>query len=282
MGIVAVTFCQRGSPSLNKVEEREALWLPLLDIVSKPLATTVQDASKEGKWRELVRHVVSSMLGHVSHTRVLEAVLADPGANDTSNWSELRRLLGEIIDTFRYESQLLESSRQVVHEERAALVRRLVGKPLRGLSCSLTNCSSCGQPLKGISKGTSRVAVFPCKHALHTSCLDRAGGLTLSTIGEEVWRCTLCYPSKSTGGDRMGEKSKGEGNMRGGGEKEAKDKDAKEKEEVSEEVVRARQFLQLYSRGETESSHIFGETSYIKSDKFPLKLRPGTSDNPPI
>ena len=42
------------------------------------------------------------MLGHVSHTRVLEAVLADPGANDASNWSELRRLLGEIIDTFRW------------------------------------------------------------------------------------------------------------------------------------------------------------------------------------
>ena len=42
------------------------------------------------------------MLGHVSHTRVLEAVLADPGANETSNWSELRRLLGEIIDTFRW------------------------------------------------------------------------------------------------------------------------------------------------------------------------------------
>merc|ERR1712192_278263 len=275
MGIVAVTFCQRVSPSLNKVEEREALWLPLLDIVSKPLATTVQDASKEGKWRELVRHVVSSMLGHVSHTRVLEAVLADPGANDTSNWSELRRLLGEIIDTFRYGSQLLESSRQVVHEERAALVRRLVGKPLRGLSCSLTNCSSCGQPLKGISKGTSRVAVFPCKHALHTSCLDRAGGLTLSTIGEEVWRCTLCYPTKSTSGDKpgMGEKSKVEGNMKESNNKE------NEKEEVCEEIVQARQFLQLYSRGETESSHIFGETSYVKSDKFPLKLRPGTSDN---
>ena len=48
-----------------------------------------------------VRHVVSSMLGHVSHTRVLEAVFADPGADETSNWSELRRLLGEIIDTFR-------------------------------------------------------------------------------------------------------------------------------------------------------------------------------------
>ena len=159
-----------------------------------------------------------------------------------------------------------------------------MGKRLRGLSCSLTNCSSCGQPFKGTSggqalKGTSRVAVFPCKHALHTSCLDRAGGLTLSTIGEEVWRCTLCYPSTSTG-DRpgMGEKSKGEGDIKGG-EREVKDKYSKEKEEVSEEVIQARQFLQLYSRGESESSHIFGETSYVKSDKFPLKLRPGTLDN---
>ena len=54
-----------------------------------------------------VRHVVSSMLGHVSHTRVLEAVLADPGANEMSNWAELRRLLGEIIDTFRWSSFLV-------------------------------------------------------------------------------------------------------------------------------------------------------------------------------
>ena len=118
--VVAVTFCQRVSPTLTKVEDREALWLPLLDIVSKPLATR-QDLKKEDRWRELVcqnfvslfrlffcstyplkvRHVVSSMLGHVSHTRVLEAVFADPGADETSNWSELRRLLGEIIDTFR-------------------------------------------------------------------------------------------------------------------------------------------------------------------------------------
>ena len=47
------------------------------------------------------------MLGHVSHTRVLEAVLADPGANEMSNWAELRRLLGEIIDTFRWPSFLI-------------------------------------------------------------------------------------------------------------------------------------------------------------------------------
>ena len=89
----------------------------------------------------------------------------------------------------------------------------------------------------------------------------------------------MCYPCTSTG-DRpgIGEKSKGEGGIKGG--EELKEKNSKEKEEVSEEVVQARQFLQLYSRGEAESSsHIFGETSYVKSNKFPLKLRPGTLDN---
>ena len=59
--IVAVTFCQRVSPTLTKVEDREALWLPLLDIVSKPL-TTEQDTRKEGKWRELVRKPFILML----------------------------------------------------------------------------------------------------------------------------------------------------------------------------------------------------------------------------
>ena len=49
-------------------------------------------------------------------------------------------------------------------------------------------------------------------------------------------------------------------------------------EEVSEEVMRAREFLQLYSRGEGDSNEIFGDTSYIKSNKFPLRLRPGMPD----
>ena len=57
--IVAVTFCQRVSPSLANVEDREALWLPLLDIVSKPL-TAEQDNRKEGKWRELVRYILET------------------------------------------------------------------------------------------------------------------------------------------------------------------------------------------------------------------------------
>ena len=85
----------------------------------------------------------------------------------------------------------------------------------------------------------------------------------------------MCYPSagngvKSNGNEPAGDTEKWPEDK----EKEKRD----EKEEVSEEVMRAREFLQLYSRGEGDSNEIFGDTSYIKSNKFPLRLRPGMPD----
>ena len=83
---------------------------------------------------------------------------------------------------FRYEVQLLESSRQLVQEERASLVRRLVARRARGLAGHITSCSSCCQALQGARS----CVVFPCSHSFHTQCLDRAGCLGLSDLGEEV------------------------------------------------------------------------------------------------
>ena len=96
--IVVVTFCQRVSPSFP-LNERESLWCPLLDLLVVPLST-LGEKEVVSKWREMVRHVISSMLGYVSHSRVVAAVLADPGYSEGS-WAELKQLLGELIDTFR-------------------------------------------------------------------------------------------------------------------------------------------------------------------------------------
>ena len=83
----------------------------------------------------------------------------------------------------------------------------------------------------------------------------------------------MCYPSAGNG-----VKSNGSG-LAEDTEKWPESKEMRdEKEEVSEEVMRAREFLQLYSRGEGDSNEIFGDTSYIKSTKFPLRLRPGMPD----
>lgn len=253
--IVAVTFCQRVSPTLSTVQEREDLWCPLLSTVTSPQAG-ISSPVLVDKWRELVRHVVSSMLGHVSHQIVVQAVLADPGSSHTSNWAELRRLLAEIIDTFRYESQLLESSKEVVQEERAGLVRSLVLRRNQGLPCVSCTCSICGLDLS-VKNGTGGggAVITVCRHSYHGTCLDRAGGLGLSPVGEEVWSCTLCQPTGKSG-------------------KKTQTKLEKDVESVSEEVNRARNYLKLYEHSE-QSSHIFEEISYIKSDKFYLRLQPG-------
>jgi hypothetical protein len=108
---------------------------------------------------------------------------------------------------------------------------------------------------------------------LHTACVDRAGGLGLNHIGEEVlcqqmattppqvWRCPECEPARgpalrASGPAGHREAAEGEGG-------------------VSEEVATARRFLQLFARRD-ESSRIFEEnsSSFIKSDQFNLRLRP--------
>ena len=47
-------------------EEREELWCSLLDIVSSP----IKSVSNPEPWRSMVRHIVSTMLGHVGHKKV--------------------------------------------------------------------------------------------------------------------------------------------------------------------------------------------------------------------
>ena len=81
------------------LDEREEMWTSLLDL----LVTSMSTLSGEDvllKWKEMVKHVISSMLGYVSHSKVVAAVLADSGYKEGS-WLELKQILGELIDTFR-------------------------------------------------------------------------------------------------------------------------------------------------------------------------------------
>eukprot|EP00090_Calanus_glacialis_P010435 TRINITY_DN18820_c0_g1_i1.p1 TRINITY_DN18820_c0_g1~~TRINITY_DN18820_c0_g1_i1.p1 ORF type:complete len:1423 (-),score=489.80 TRINITY_DN18820_c0_g1_i1:146-4273(-) len=253
--IVVVTFCQRVSPSFP-LNERESLWCPLLDLLVVPLST-LGEKEVVSKWREMVRHVISSMLGYVSHSRVVAAVLADPGYSEGS-WAELKQLLGELIDTFRYESQLLESSKTLIEEEKAVLMKKLVATKRKGISNFSLKCSICYNSL-----GSERALVFSCHHGFHASCLDNGGGVMLSEVGEEVWRCVLCVGAgrrwlagqgAETAGRRIEHGEKGKG--------------------VDEKVTKAREFLKLYDKRE-DSSQIFDpDKSYIKSDKFHLRLKP--------
>ena len=138
------------------------------------------------------------------------------------------------------------------------LMKKLVATKRKGISNFSLKCSICYNSL-----GSERALVFSCHHGFHASCLDNGGGVMLSEVGEEVWRCVLCVGAgrrwlagqgAETAGRRIEHGEKGKG--------------------VDEKVTKAREFLKLYDKRE-DSSQIFDpDKSYIKSDKFHLRLKP--------
>ena len=158
----------------------------------------------------------------------------------------------------RYESQLLESSKTLIEEEKTVLMKKLVATKRRGVSNYSLKCNICYNNF-----GTETALVFSCHHGFHASCLDNGGGVMLSEVGEEVWRCVLCVGAgrRWVPGD-VGVKAR---------ERVKLDDGVKC---VDEKVTKAREFLKLYEKRE-DSSQIFDpDRNYIKSDKFHLRLRP--------
>ena len=134
-----------------------------------------------------------------------------------------------LIGFFRYESQLLESSKTLIEEEKAVLMKKLVATKRRGISNFSLKCNICYNNL-----GTERALVFACHHGFHASCLDNGGGVSLSELGEEVWRCVLCV---GAGRRWVGGRMDSQGGMRvNHGEKV---------EGVDEKVTKAREFLKF-------------------------------------
>ena len=67
-GLCCAIFC-----SYLSAEEREGVWCPLFDCLLRPLqsAVVMREATSRQteKWREMLRHVISAMLGHVGHKK---------------------------------------------------------------------------------------------------------------------------------------------------------------------------------------------------------------------
>jgi len=184
--LVATQFLQRCSDKLSE-EEREELWCSLLDIVSSPIKTV----SNPEPWRSMVRHIVSTMLGHVGHKKVVSLVLSNPSCSSgVDTWAHLKHMLAELIQTFRYEERVLESSIQVQEKERILLMREHLNNKKRALYSQGRRCSICALTLST----RMRSVVYSCGHAAHVDCADRCGGVSYDSTGTEAWSCTLCHP----------------------------------------------------------------------------------------
>ena len=234
-----VEFCQRTS-ELVSIQEREEMWCSLLQTSVQPLSL-LTDRDMMTVWRGQVRIVVSSMLGHVSNHKVVTIITSDQGYTTTGSWSEVKTVMGDILDTARYESRLLESTLASIRAETVSLALSLGQLRCRGVaSGAVVTCGLCGHSLAGAD---SSAAVFRCHHVYHVQCLEQ-GGYSVS-------RCVLC----SSPGHHMVSMSSHHSPSR-----------------QQERVSKARDFLKLYNP-QTDQG-ILEPSSIIKADNFPLKLKP--------
>ena len=81
-----------------------------------------------------MRTVVSSMLGHVDNARVVSIIVSEPGFTKSGNWSDVKEVMGDILDMARYEERLLASTLATLRAEIAEMSGRLVRQRQRGVS----------------------------------------------------------------------------------------------------------------------------------------------------
>ena len=154
-----------------------------------------------------------------------------------------------MLETARYEARLLERVVEVMRREQGELCKKLVSRRGAGVGSSRLNCALCNKPLAG----HGQVILFPsCRHVFHSSCL-------LAAHGKTSWVCVLCSSPASSPASSQAQHS--QPGLQAGGE-------ARQRERVEKD----RQFLKVYSRD--GQSGPFTQESIIKSETFPLRLKP--------
>ncbi|KAJ3147683.1 Vacuolar protein sorting-associated protein 8 [Geranomyces michiganensis] len=291
---MALQLCRRSSVRFAKTA-REALWFRLLDGIIELQHSTATPQSRNADADStdagtsmphlaintaLVgssREILYSMVGHVSlHSIVRRIVQAQP----TATVGEHRAIVESMLESYAYERELLEATNRILTEDvhashvADAKLRGRALRPARG------QCAACRKLLHVRAMGwedrTDGVAVMPCGHAYHVTCLAREMGAM--AIKEEWWQegdveagaatlraaksgggwCVVC--AKSSGSKKADAKEKAFERVRRSGKGKQKatveTAPAPEPAEIDEplsKIAQADLYLQVSSRKPTSS-----------------------------
>lgn len=86
-----VQFSQRNSPKLT-ASNRENLWLPLLELIISAHNRFQGKNEICAAFNEMAKHMLSSMMGHVSLPTIVEIVMNDP-SYQKATFAEVRDLV---------------------------------------------------------------------------------------------------------------------------------------------------------------------------------------------
>jgi len=89
--LVIIQFSQRNSPKLLP-DGKEKLWLPLLQLLIASHNKFQTTAEVSAAFNDMNKHLLGSMMGHVSLTTIVEVVLNNP-SYQTATFGEIRELV---------------------------------------------------------------------------------------------------------------------------------------------------------------------------------------------
>merc|ERR1712026_359734 len=85
--------------------QRDQMWFDLLDSLMK--------SKSSSELKNIVKHVVTSSLGHISLQNLIDRILRDP-TYQSINFGEF---LKDILEMYHYEETLIISTTQAVHQD---------------------------------------------------------------------------------------------------------------------------------------------------------------------
>ena len=176
--VLVIQLCQRCSQIISE-DDRDQLWFDLMDALMKSHSDCLE-------LKKVVKHVVTSSLGHISLQNLVDRILSNP-VYQSDNFGEF---LKDILEMYHYEETLMCSSTMAIHQDIHALHLKWQSLQKRGLSAHSLGCGLCS---KHLADSGGRAIVFQCQHKFHMKCLSSAGCLRqLFDQGEDMWLCYIC------------------------------------------------------------------------------------------
>ncbi|OXA63103.1 Vacuolar protein sorting-associated protein 8 [Folsomia candida] len=184
--VVIIQFSQRNSQKLV-AEKREELWLPLLELVIGAYNKFQKRSKICSAFNDMAKHLLSSMMGHVSLPTIVEIVMNDP-SYQKATFAEVRDLVMGMLETCTYEDTMVNLVKQVTQSDLHGKLASQLRYSKKGFSPKGKSCFSCHMPLNSTSsdKEDIDVVVFHCGHSIHHQC----------AIEHELTNCSLCQSNQ--------------------------------------------------------------------------------------
>ncbi|XP_046860227.1 vacuolar protein sorting-associated protein 8 homolog [Xenia sp. Carnegie-2017] len=171
--VVVIQLCQRNSRKMNETE-RENLWFPLLEAVMSPQRRLTDMTSNHFcAFKDLTRHVLNSMTGHISLPMILQKILQDPTYN-SGKFGEIRELIMGMLDTYSYEETLLTTTNHLLASDLHRSLSYMKSLMNRGVKLKQTICPLCQRRIlkeETVANDRGDLVIFRNGNCYHMGCL---------------------------------------------------------------------------------------------------------------